>query len=160
MSVQTPADPSTTRRVLAIAIAALALAGARAPQTGLKFERLDILTRRGVAHFTVQMADTPASREKGLMFVRSLGPDKGMLFNFKFVQPVSFWMKNTLIPLDMLFIAADGRVVTIASNAVPMSQTPIPSGEPVLGVLEIAGGRAAQLGLAPGDRVKARIFHP
>ena len=160
MSVPRPASLTSTRRVLTIAIAALALAGAQAPQTGLKIERLDILTGRGPAHFTVQMADTPASREKGLMFVRSLGRDKGMLFDFKVVQPVSFWMKNTLIPLDMVFIAANGRVVSIASNAVPMSETPISSGGPVLGVLEIAGGRAAQLGLEPGDRVKARIFHP
>ena len=81
-----------------------------------------------------------------------------MLFDFKRAQPVAFWMKNTLIPLDMVFIGADGRIVSIARNAVPMSEAPVPSGGPVLGVLEIAGGRAAQIGAEPGDRVRDRIF--
>jgi uncharacterized membrane protein (UPF0127 family) len=81
-----------------------------------------------------------------------------MLFDFKRPQQTAFWMRNTLIPLDILFIAADGRIVSIARNAVPHSEVPIPSGGVVLGVLEIAGGRAAQLGIYPGDRVKHRIF--
>ena len=83
-----------------------------------------------------------------------------MLFDFKHAMPVAFWMKNTLIPLDMLFITSDGRILSIAHDAVPMSETPLTSGGPVLGVLEIPGGRAAAIGAAPGDRVKDRIFHP
>jgi uncharacterized protein len=140
-------------------LAALALIASFAAAAPLKVEALDIVTAHGVYHFKVEIADTDATRERGLMFRKSLAPDRGMLFNFKTQQPVAFWMENTLIPLDMLFITADGRVFSIARNAVPMDKTPIPSGGPVLGVLEIAGGRAAQIGVAPGDRVRNRIFH-
>jgi hypothetical protein len=94
------------------------------------------------------------------MFRKHLAGDRGMLFDFKTPQPVAFWMKNTLIPLDMLFIAPDGRVISIARQATPMSETPIPSGGDVLAVLEIRGGRAAEVGVKPGDRVRERIFHP
>jgi hypothetical protein len=76
-----------------------------------------------------------------------------MLFDFKTVQPVDFWMKDTLIPLDILFIAADGRIVSIARNATPMSEAHIPSGSPILEVLEVRGGRAAEIGAEVGDRV-------
>lgn len=147
------------RRFALIVLAAGLLAAAPAPQKGLPKAPLDIVTRHGVAHFMVDVADTETSRETGLMWVKSLAPNRGMLFDFKTVQPVSFWMKNTLIPLDMVFIAADGRVVSVASDAVPMTETQIPSGGPVLGVLEIPGGRAAQLGIEAGDEVRARIFH-
>ena len=92
------------------------------------------------------------------MFRKSMAPNEAMLFDFKTTQPVAFWMKNTLIPLDMLFITADGHVLSIAHDAIPMNENPIPSGGPVLGVLEIAGGRAAQLGIQPGDIVHERIF--
>ena len=138
--------------VLALVIPLSAMAGT------LKVERLDIATARGLFHFTVEIADTPASRERGLMFRKVMAPERGMLFDFKAPQEVAFWMKNTLIPLDMLFIAADGRIVSIASNAAPMSETPIPSGGEVLGVLELKGGRAGEIGASPGDRVRHRIF--
>jgi uncharacterized membrane protein (UPF0127 family) len=82
-----------------------------------------------------------------------------MLVDFKHPATVAFWMKNTLIPLDMLFITSDGRVEAIARNAAPMSEAPIPSGGPILGVLEIAGGRAAEIGAEPGDKVQERMFH-
>jgi uncharacterized membrane protein (UPF0127 family) len=124
----------------------------------LKVERLDILTASGPRTFKVELADNEATREYGLMFRRSLAPDHGMLFNFKAVAPVAFWMRNTLIPLDMIFIARDGVIVSIARNAIPHDETPIPSGAPVLAVLEIAGGRAAELGVQPGDKVRYRIF--
>ncbi len=135
-------------------------ASAAAAGPALKTEALEVITRKGPVHFTVEIADTEATREKGLMFRKALAANRGMLFDFKIPQPVAFWMKNTLIPLDMLFIAADGRVVSIASNATPQSETPIPSGGEVLGVLELRGGRAAEIGAEPGDRVKERIFHP
>ena len=126
---------------------------------GMAVESLDAFTHQGVRHFQVEIADTDAARERGLMFRKRLGPDRGMLFDFKIPQPVSFWMKNTLIPLDMVFISADGRVISIARNAPPLSETPIPSGGDVLGVLELRGGRAQEIGLEPGDRIRERIFH-
>jgi hypothetical protein len=136
--------------------AALVLAGVADAQP-LEVEKLDIATARGVYHFKVEVADNDGARERGLMFRRGLAADHGMLFDFKTAQPVSFWMKNTLIPLDMLFITTNGRILTIA-HAVPLSETPVPSGGPVLGVLEIAGGRAAAIGAVPGDKVRERIF--
>ena len=87
------------------------------------------------------------------MHRESLAPDRGMLFPYDPPQPASFWMKNTLIPLDLIFIRADGTVVRIAANTVPMSLDPIPSLEPVAAVLEIAGGRASELGIQAGDKV-------
>lgn len=124
----------------------------------LRTAPLTITTSHGVFHFQVEVADTDASREHGLMFRRALAADRGMLFDFKRPLAVAFWMKNTLIPLDMLFIGSDGRVVSIAANAQPLSEAQIPSGGPVLGVLEIRGGRAAQIGAEPGDQVRAAMF--
>jgi hypothetical protein len=141
-------------------VAPALVAPGRAEAPTLPSEPLDVVTHHGVRHFTVEIADTEATREKGLMFRKQLAADRGMLFDFKTPQPVAFWMKNTLIPLDMLFIAPDGRVISIARNATPMSETPIPSGGDILGVLEIRGGRAAEIGVEPGDQVRERIFHP
>lgn len=87
------------------------------------------------------------------MFRRSLAPDRGMIFPYNPPQPVAFWMRNTLIPLDMIFIRADGRIARIAT-AKPLDETPVPAGEPVAAVLEIAGGRAAELGISEGDSVE------
>lgn len=89
----------------------------------------------------------------GLMFRRSLAPDRGMLFPFAEPQYAAFWMKNTLIPLDMIFIRKDGTIARIAPMTTPMSLDPVPAGEPVVAVLEIKGRRAAELGIRPGDRV-------
>jgi uncharacterized protein len=115
-------------------------------------------TKKGSFTFTIEVMDTEAGRERGLMFRKSLAPDAGMLFDFLRPQPVEFWMENTFIPLDMVFIASDGVVKTIAANAKPMDTTPIPSGVPVQFVLEIPGGRAAEIGLAPGDTMdEARV---
>ncbi|HCO55916.1 DUF192 domain-containing protein [Pelagibacterium nitratireducens] len=108
--------------------------------------------------FTVEIADTPEETSRGLMFREELAPDAGMLFDFIDERPTSFWMQNTLIPLDMLFIKADGEIVRIHENAIPMDTTPIPSGEPVRFVLEIPGGRSAELGLEAGARLEhARV---
>ena len=119
---------------------------------------LEIVTPKGRHAFQVEFVDNDATRARGLMYRKSLAPDRGMLFDFKQERPVAFWMKNTLIPLDMIFIRADGRVLSIARNTTPLSEAPVPSGGPVRCVLEIAGGRAAQLGVLPGDRVLHRIF--
>lgn len=103
---------------------------------------------------SVERAETPAEQAKGLMFRRELGPDQGMIFPFKTVRLASFWMKNTPLPLDIIFIRADGTIANIAANTTPYSLDPVPSDGPVTAVLEIAGGRAAALGLAPGDMVR------
>jgi uncharacterized membrane protein (UPF0127 family) len=114
---------------------------------------LTITSASGVHHFTVDIAATPQQQETGLMFVKHLAPDWGMIFPYDPPQPVAFWMHNTLIPLDMVFIRADGTIARIAT-AKALDDTPVPSGEPIAAVLEIAGGRAAQLGIVPGDKVE------
>ena len=119
------------------------------PQTLDSFP-IVIRSANGDHTFTVQNAVTPEQRERGLMFVRSLGPNDGMLFTFDEPQQLSFWMKNTLIPLDMIFIRADSTIARIAT-AKPLDETPVPAGELVNRVIEINGGRAAQLGIRPGD---------
>lgn len=108
--------------------------------------------------FKIELALTPEQQEHGLMFRKEVKPYEGMLFDFGYPRPVSFWMKNTLVPLDMLFIAADGRIVRIAANAKPLSTDTIDSGAPVSGVLEIAGGSALLLGIKPGDLVIHPMF--
>ena len=106
----------------------------------------------------VEVVDTNETRASGLMFREELAPNAGMLFDFKREQPVSFWMKNTLIPLDVFFIKADGRIVNIAKRAVPHSERSIASDEPVLGVLEANAGVADRLGIKPGDIVRHPVF--
>jgi uncharacterized membrane protein (UPF0127 family) len=123
------------------------------PQTGLAKVPLTIRSATGVHNFTVQIAATPEQQEHGLMFVRSLAPDQGMIFPYDPPQDASFWMKNTLIPLDMLFIRADGTIARIAT-AKPLDLSPVPAGEPIAAVLEIAGGRAAELRIREGDKVE------
>ena len=110
--------------------------------------------------FRVQVADTPERREQGLMFVQHLPADGGMLFPFAGDTNAAFWMKNTFIPLDLLFVRRDGTIARIAERARPHDLTPIPSGEPVLAVLELAGGTAARLGLRRGDRVVSAALQP
>lgn len=140
------------------ACAAPPAAHAERAAPALAFEPLEIETGKGVIKLRVEVADNDAEREQGLMWRKSLAPDQGMLFDFKTPRPVAFWMKNTLIPLDMIFIQQDGTILSIARNTVPHDETPVPSGGAVVGVLEIAGGRAAALGLLPGDKVRHRIF--
>jgi uncharacterized membrane protein (UPF0127 family) len=119
---------------------------------------LEIASKSGVHIFSVEIADTDAAREKGLMYRKSLPEGSGMLFDFHQEQDVGFWMQNTYIPLDMLFIRADGRILRIAENTEPLSTRVIRSGGPVRAVLEVIGGTARKLGIAPGDRVAHSIF--
>ena len=114
---------------------------------------LTVQSSGGTHRFTVEVARTPEQQAQGLMHRQSLAPDRGMLFPYDPPQNASFWMKNTLIPLDLIFIRENGTVALISANTVPMSLDPIPSLEPVAAVLEIAGGRAAELGIAAGDKV-------
>jgi uncharacterized membrane protein (UPF0127 family) len=113
---------------------------------------LTIRSANGVHRFEVAVAASPREQELGLMFRRSLAPDEGMIFPFDPPQEVAFWMKNTLIPLDMVFVGPGGKIVRVAT-AKPLDETPVPSTAPIVAVLEIAGGRAAELGIAAGDQV-------
>lgn len=114
---------------------------------------LTIHSANGDHTFAVELVDTPESRAKGLMYRQELADDAGMLFDFLAEQQVSFWMRNTFIPLDMLFITADGVVKNIHVNAKPHDATGIPSDGPVQFVLEIPGGRSVELGIEAGDTV-------
>ena len=119
---------------------------------------LEIASKTGVHSFSVEVVDDDASRAKGLMFRRSLPEGTGMLFDFKVEQDVAFWMQNTYIPLDMIFIRADGRILRIAENTEPMSTKQVPSGGKVLAVLEVIAGTTRKLGIVAGDRVAHPIF--
>ena len=145
------------RRFLALAIAALTVAPARAAEH-FATSSLSLVTAKGRFRFTVELAQDAGQRAQGLQFRETLAAHAGMLFDYVRPQQVTMWMKNTLIPLDMLFIAADGRVVNISTDAVPQSLTPIPSAGPVRAVLEINAGTSARLGIEPGDRVIHPIF--
>jgi uncharacterized protein len=113
--------------------------------------------RKGLS-FEVWLADTPARQAQGLMFVRSLPPMRGMLFVHDQPRPVGMWMKNTFIPLDMLFIGPDGRIQQIVENTTPHSLDVIRSRVPAMAVLEIAGGEARRLGIQPGQKVAHPAF--
>jgi uncharacterized membrane protein (UPF0127 family) len=120
---------------------------------GLEQIPLTLNSSTGKHRFTVEVAQTPEQQEQGLMFRQSLAANQGMIFPRDPPGDATFWMKNTLIPLDIVFIRPNGTIARIAENAVPMSLDPIPSLEPVSAILEIPGGRSAELGLKPGDKV-------
>ena len=120
---------------------------------GLTQVPLTIISRGRRHAFVVELARSPEEQQRGLMFRQALGPAQGMIFPYDPPQPTSFWMKNTLIPLDMIFVRADGTIARIEANAVPLSLDPVPAGEAVAAVLEIAGGRSAELGIGAGDKV-------
>ncbi len=121
---------------------------------GLEQVPLTVTTTSGKTHrFTVEIARTEAEQAQGLMNRETLAADRGMVFPYDPPRPASFWMKNTLIPLDIIFIRADGTVARIEANTVPLSLDPVVSGEPIGTVLELAGGRAAELGITPGAKV-------
>lgn len=120
---------------------------------------LEIATKSGVKMFEVEIAKTDKERETGLMFRKELADGRGMLFDFTPEQEVSMWMKNTILPLDMIFIRADGRILRIAENTEPQSLRIISSGGPAKGVLEVIAGTAKKYGIAPGDRVAHPLFN-
>ena len=131
-----------------------------ADNSGLATARLTITEGNVVHRFTVELARTEAEQARGLMFRTELAPDRGMLFPYSPPQPVAFWMKDTLIPLDMIFIRADGRILRIAENTEPHSLAIISSGGPARGVLEVIAGTAQKYGIVPGDRVAHPLFKP
>jgi len=142
-----------------LAVCALLAACSRGEsQAGLPTAKVVIDTHQGSATFNVEIAADDASRERGLMYRTSLAPDAGMLFEYPKPAPAVFWMKNTPLSLDIVFIKQDGTISTIAADTIPYSEDKIPSSEPVRAILEINGGRAAALDIQPGDRVHAAIF--
>ncbi len=138
---------------LAVTLAGDQLTGDAGNDT-LAGDELVIATGAGPVSFVVELADDDAERTRGLMFREELAPNAGMLFDFKREQHVSFWMRNTVIPLDMFFIKSDGRIVKIAKRTVPYSERGIPSSEPVRFVLETNAGVADRYGIEPGDTVR------
>jgi uncharacterized protein len=148
------------RRLLFLPLLLLALAAPVALAQLAQFPTapLTIVTAGGPHKFTVELATTPAQMEQGLMFRQSLAPDAGMLFDYQTPSMAMMWMKNTLIPLDMLFVDTQGRIVNIHERAVPGSLATISAAAPARAVIELNGGTAARLGIRPGDRVMFPIF--
>ena len=146
------------QRILAPVLTAFWLLAALVAAQAQTFEPLTIVTQNGRQTFQVEVARTPQDRTQGLMYRQSMPPNQGMLFDFARVEPIAMWMQNTYLPLDMLFIRPDGSIARIAANAEPLSTRTIPSGEPVLAVLELNGGTAARLGIKAGDRVDHPLF--
>jgi uncharacterized membrane protein (UPF0127 family) len=120
---------------------------------GLEQVPLTIESNGRKHRFTVEVATTSEQQQMGLMHRSALAPDRGMIFPFDTPRQASFWMKNTLIPLDMIFVRADGSIANVEANTVPLSLQPVYSEGSVAAVLEIAGGRSAELGIKAGDKV-------
>ena len=120
--------------------------------------KLQIITKTGKHEFIVEIAVTNRQHAQGLMFRQSLAKNAGMLFDYKVPTPISMWMKNTFIPLDMIFIDNGGKVINIVQRAIPFSENVISSAGKARGVLEVNGGTASRLGIIPGDKVLHRIF--
>jgi len=144
--------------VLLTMVAAVVAAPIGTRAAGLKVETVVIETASGAHPFATEIADTDSTRARGLMFRRHLAADHAMLFVWEAPIAAAMWMKNTYIPLDMLFVAGDGRVVYVAANTKPESLDVISAGRPVKAVIEVAGGTAARLGIKPGDRVRYPAF--
>jgi uncharacterized protein len=141
----------------AFAVSALLLLTA-SPLRAAELQMLTITSKTGVHEFMVETARTEAEQARGLMFRRELPEGQGMLFVFARERETAFWMQNTYVPLDMIFIRADGRIRRIAANTRPLSARLVPSRGVVRAVLEVVAGTAARLGLAPGDRVAHPLF--
>lgn len=150
--------PLVARPVLALLTLLLLVGVARAEFATFEHSTLTIDTEGGPQRLAIELALTPTQQEQGLMYRREMAADAGMLFVFPAAEIAHFWMHNTLIPLDMLFIAPDGRVAGIHERAVPMNDEPISSETPVLAVLELNGGTASRLGIKPGDLVHFPAF--
>jgi uncharacterized membrane protein (UPF0127 family) len=149
----------TRRRILLLGVLVwLAAGNAVAQLQQFPTAELTIVTAGGPHKFTVEVATTPAQMEQGLMFRRSLAADAGMIFDYGQPAMAAMWMKNTLIPLDMLFVSEQGRVINIRERAVPGSLETIPAAAPVRAVIELNGGTVARFGIRPGDRIQYPVF--
>lgn len=137
---------------------AIGLAGAEIPQPMLETSPLSIVTDETRHDFEVELADDPEERRIGMMGRAALASDAGMLFDMGEPEVAGFWMKDTLISLDLLFVDEDGKILAIAQEAVPGSLRQISAGVPVRAVLELNGGQTAELGIEPGDTVSHELF--
>ena len=151
-------------RVLAVLLLAAALPAAAltpiaagAAQPILATVPLTLITTSGAHRFRVEIAATPAQQQAGLMFRTAMPPNAGMLFPFAPAQPATFWMENTVLPLDLIFIGPDRRVLNIAADAKPYARDFIASAGPVIAVLELNAGEAKRIGLQPGDAVTFKL---
>jgi uncharacterized protein len=153
-----PLDHFSWTRCFALALALVLGAALFAPATAADRNTVEIVSKTGVHVIAVELALTDDQRATGLMNRKQLPEGRGMLFDFGRDQEISMWMKNTYIPLDMIFITRDGRIHRIAESTEPLSERIIPSGGPVRAVLEVIGGTARKLGIAPGDRVAHPMF--
>ncbi len=126
----------------------------RHSESGLAVVPLTVTHGEAVHSFMVEVADTPEAQAKGMMFRTEMGPDEGMIFPRDGTSQASFWMRNTYIPLDLIFVGVDGRISNIVANAQPYSETPILSDGVAAAVLELNGGRAGELGIVAGDKVE------
>ncbi|MCG8692438.1 MAG: DUF192 domain-containing protein [Minwuiales bacterium] len=144
--------------LLGILFAAIMAAAAAAQSQSLPVSELRIATSQTQHFFKVEVADNDETRARGLMFRMSMPPNAGMLFDYRTDQQVAMWMKNTFIPLDILFIDRRGKIVNIHERAVPLSLASIPSDGPVRAALELNGGSVSRLGIKPGDQVFHALF--
>lgn len=148
-------------RLFRVLLVVIALPAAAEDDITFARDILDVVTADNRSWtFHVDLAVTPAQRSRGLMFRETMADDEGMLFLFAREAPRSFWMKNTYLPLDIIFLDRHGVIVSIFADARPLDQTSIPSGVPAAGVLEVLAGTSRRLGLEPGDRVIHRAFDP
>ena len=150
--------PGRLAMPLAAVSAVLVMLCIAPPAGAASVQPLEIATKSGVHVFSVEMATTEEEKQTGLMWRKELPDGKGMLFDFSPEQQISMWMKNTYIPLDMIFIRADGRILRIAENTEPLSTKIISSGGLARGVLEVIAGTAQKYGIQPGDRVAHPLF--
>jgi uncharacterized membrane protein (UPF0127 family) len=135
-----------------------AFAGAAAP-VAFEVDRVEIVTHDGRRYdFTVEIARTPTQRARGLMYRREMAPDHGMLFDFGGIGPRAFWMKNTYLSLDILFLESDGRIWRIAADTTPLSEETITARGPIRAVLELKAGTSRLLGIEVGDQVRHALF--
>jgi uncharacterized protein len=146
--------------LLLVAVVAAWFAASHPAFAAEPLQRLEIVSSNGTRDFQVELARTMAERAKGLMFRRYMPRDRGMLFDFGAPEPAAMWMENTYLPLDMLFIRADGVVARIEKQAEPLSRRIIAAGEPVLAVLELNGGVCDELEIKAGDKVRHPMFEP
>jgi uncharacterized membrane protein (UPF0127 family) len=143
-----------------ILVCALLLMASASVAAGLPHDMVLVETASSQYRFEVEVADDAAERAEGLMFRQSLADNAGMLFVYPSPQPVQFWMKNTVLSLDIVFVRADGTIARIAADTTPLSEDLIPSGEPVLAVLEVKAGTMRELGVAAGDRLRNAKYFP
>lgn len=151
--------------VLAVALGAATLAGTGpsraesvAAQPAASLSQLTVETETGIHAYKVELATTPAERSRGLMYRKSLPTDQGMLFDMGAAGPTAFWMRNTFVSLDIIFIGADGRVLNVAARTTPLSEETVPSDGDARFVLELLAGQAAAVGLKPGDRIRHPVI--